>query len=135
MMPSPLNSSRAALLLILAPIAASLGGCAPTPAAVQGNVTLDGKPLDQAAIQFVSLAGDRPKTGAAIRQGKYELSAIDGLLPGEIPHRDHRPTANHAQHRSASIVSFPLCPQLTAQAPARSPTVRGTFDFELKSTR
>jgi hypothetical protein len=122
------------LLLILALLAASLGGCAPTPAAVQGNVTLDGKPLDQAAIQFVSLAGDRPKTGAAIRQGKYELPAIDGLLPGEyrveiidLPPLNHstvprRPFPTRYAHDS------PLKLLLELDGPR-------TFDFELKSTR
>ncbi len=134
MTPSPLNSSRAALPLVLALLAASLGGCAPTPAAVQGNATLDGKPLDQAAIQFVSLAGDRPKTGAAIRQGKYELPAIDGLQPGEyrveiidLPPLSHR-TAPRRPFPTRYAHDSPLKLKLEPDGPR-------TFDFELKSTR
>lgn len=134
MTPSPLNSNCVALLLILALLAASLGGCAPTPAAVQGNVTLDGKPLDQAAIQFVSLAGDRPKTGAAIRQGKYELPAIDGLLPGEyrVEIIDLPPLRHSAAPRRPFPTRYAHDSPLKLTLETHGPR---TFDFELKSTR
>jgi hypothetical protein len=58
-------------------------GCAPPPATVHGHVTLDGKPLEEAAIMFVPLVQGRGKTGAVIVDGQYTLPLQDGLLPGK----------------------------------------------------
>ena len=50
---------------------------------VAGAVTLDGKPLDNGVITFLS-RGERPSSGgAAILAGKYEIPAEHGLLPGK----------------------------------------------------
>lgn len=58
-------------------------GCGPAPAAIEGRVTLDGGPLDEAAVLFVPLDAERQKTGGAIKQGSYQIPASDGLLPGK----------------------------------------------------
>ncbi len=57
-------------------------GCALAPAAVEGHVTIDGVPVNEAAIIFVPLDHGRAKTGALIVDGQYTLPAQEGLLPG-----------------------------------------------------
>ncbi len=47
--------------------------------AISGDVTLKGKPLEEGVIEFVS---DTGKSGATISKGKYEILAMQGLLPG-----------------------------------------------------
>lgn len=70
------------LLTVL--LISSLGaGCAPRPVAVRGEVTLDGQPLDEAAIRFSPPAGGSRPVAAMVRQGAYEIAASEGLLPGE----------------------------------------------------
>ncbi len=52
---------------------------------VQGTVTLDGEPLEGAAISFTPAEGGRPASGNTDAQGKFTLgsfTANDGLPPG-----------------------------------------------------
>jgi hypothetical protein len=49
---------------------------------VSGQVTLDGRPLDEAVIVFIPLDGGARKTGGEVIAGRYELPARDGLRPG-----------------------------------------------------
>ncbi|PQO31401.1 hypothetical protein C5Y96_13765 [Blastopirellula marina] len=53
---------------------------------VEGTVTLDGKPLDGAAISFVPAEGGRPCSGQTDAQGHFTLASYvagDGVPPGE----------------------------------------------------
>jgi hypothetical protein len=53
--------------------------------AVSGTATLDGQPLAQGSIQFVTAAdGDAPvmSGGSLIRDGRYEITEDQGLVPG-----------------------------------------------------
>jgi hypothetical protein len=52
---------------------------------VRGEVTLDGQPLEQGNISFLSLSGSEPKvaTGAPIKNGKFSLPAEHGLIPDQ----------------------------------------------------
>ncbi|QDU77957.1 hypothetical protein Pan97_50360 [Bremerella volcania] len=53
---------------------------------VEGTVTLDGQPLDGAAISFVPAEGGRPSTGQTDDQGHFTLASYtagDGVPPGE----------------------------------------------------
>jgi hypothetical protein len=53
-------------------------------AAVSGQVTLDGQPVEQGRITFVPLdvtAG--PTAGAVIRMGRYDIRAAEGALVGK----------------------------------------------------
>src|SRR5260370_41190549 len=53
-------------------------GCgAPSRAGVQGNVTLDGAPVDGGKIMFIA-AGAMGNAHADIKEGKYELAAGQG---------------------------------------------------------
>ena len=63
----------------------TISGCGPGDGrlAVSGAVVLDGNPLDGALISFRP-SGDTqgPSSGGSIQQGRYEISAANGLLPG-----------------------------------------------------
>ena len=53
--------------------------------AVRGNVSLEGKPIDEGSIQFESLPEMQPNviTGGTIQKGTFSLAASDGLIPGQ----------------------------------------------------
>jgi hypothetical protein len=52
---------------------------------VRGEVTFDGKPLEQGDILFSSVEGTTPMvaTGSPIKNGKFSLSAEQGLIPNQ----------------------------------------------------
>lgn len=55
----------------------------PTPVAVSGTVTFEGKLLEAGMIQFDPLAGPQTqRRDVAIANGVFELPADKGLLPG-----------------------------------------------------
>ena len=64
----------------------SLASCGPSAgAAVTGQVTLDGSPLDDATITFVPLAGgQRQAAWATIRGGRFVIPASNGLGTGQF---------------------------------------------------
>jgi hypothetical protein len=77
-------------LACLAMLAAgSVSGCGsrrPTPVQVSGQVTLDGKPVDAAAVTLMPDGGGRPASGTTDASGAFKLSTFtagDGALPGE----------------------------------------------------
>lgn len=60
------------------------GGIAPIP--VEGTVTLDGKPLANASVVFLSKQGGRPAIGKTDASGHFQLKTVkanDGAVPGE----------------------------------------------------
>ena len=62
------------------------GSRRPTPVQVGGQVTLDGKPVDAAAVTLVPEAGGRPAAATTDSSGAFKLSTFtagDGALPGE----------------------------------------------------
>jgi len=66
----------------------TLAGCGCSEServAVQGNVTLDGKPLVRGAIVFVPTGGTAgPKAGAVIDNGHFSIDARQGPLAGKL---------------------------------------------------
>ena len=61
------------------------GGCSKggNHTAVRGEVTLDGKPLEQGSILFMPIKGTRGvATGTGIRHGRYEISNTTGPAVG-----------------------------------------------------
>lgn len=53
---------------------------------VEGTITLDGEPLEGAAISFVPVEGGRPCTGQTDAEGHFTLASYvagDGVPPGE----------------------------------------------------
>lgn len=67
--------------------AALLGGCGPDnprgTLGLEGDVTFQGKPLDQGTIEFTAIGeGAAAHTGAVIENGRYSVPAHQGLPPG-----------------------------------------------------
>ena len=52
--------------------------------AVDGSITLDGKPLSAGVISFRPVLADKATTaGSGIEEGRYRIPAAGGLMPGE----------------------------------------------------
>jgi hypothetical protein len=74
----------ACLVIVVVPT-----GCGPrraTPVQVTGQVTLDGKPVDAAAVTLMPDGGGRPASGTTDGSGAFKLSTVtagDGALPGD----------------------------------------------------
>ncbi|MDR2170150.1 MAG: hypothetical protein LBP59_08415 [Planctomycetaceae bacterium] len=70
-------------------LAICLAGCSNTNPQgripVSGEVTLNGKPVQEGNIEFTTVKGATPSvmTGAAIKNGKFETDAPNGLIPGQ----------------------------------------------------
>lgn len=77
-------SRRAAGWAALAILASGCGGGDGLErASVTGKVTLDGKPLERGAIQFIPTGGDsRGAAWGEIAAGSYTIPAADGPAPG-----------------------------------------------------
>jgi len=130
------------LCCAISPCATCLCGCAPKRVAIEGNVTLDGQPLDEAVIVFVPAVEGRKKTGAKIATGKYRLAQADGLLPGEyrVEIADDPPLAlahaDAAAQPSVLAARRALPRKYAHDSPLQLELTRGgpvTFDFELSS--
>jgi hypothetical protein len=65
--------------------AAALSGCGPEPvgSTVHGEVTFQGKPLDEGMIVFSPAEGQPTFSGAPIKDGRYTVPAESGLAPGK----------------------------------------------------
>ncbi|MDR1960341.1 MAG: hypothetical protein LBQ54_15120 [Planctomycetaceae bacterium] len=74
--------SRNRILFVLFVLAALvMTGCGPETVRtvkVSGNVTLDGKPVDRGAIQFIEADGSRPTGGGVITNGTYTADVPPG---------------------------------------------------------
>jgi hypothetical protein len=72
-----------ATYLLLALFLAGCGGARLSP--VEGVVTLDGKPLADASIQFVPQGQGRDATAGTDKNGNFAMSTVeprDGVVPG-----------------------------------------------------
>lgn len=71
--------------LLCGVVIVSLPGCGNSGrVAVDGTVTLDGQPLDQAQIEFIPMAGTPgPTAGGDIIAGKYLIAADKGPFAGK----------------------------------------------------
>ncbi len=79
--------ATALMLSICLGLVATLAGCSGSNMLpVEGTVTLDGEPLEGAAISFVPAEGGRPCTGQTDADGHFTLASYvagDGVPPGE----------------------------------------------------
>jgi hypothetical protein len=50
---------------------------------VEGDVTFDGKSIDKGSIMFVPLDGKSIKTGGPIADGRFNIPAQTGPIPGK----------------------------------------------------
>ena len=65
-----------------------------------GLITLDGKPLADAAVMFIPTDGRRPATGKTDKEGRFKLTTFtpdDGALRGEHKVTGHRCYAGDSQ--------------------------------------
>lgn len=140
-----MKNSRVAMLLLAAGIlltATSLPGCDSGPATglVEGTVTLDGEPLDQAMLRFQPVNG-RGSVGMTDESGHYKLrftATTEGAIPGE-----HRVLITTQRAASGGEGDQPLVPAQEEILPAKyndatelTATVEpgpNTIDFELTS--
>jgi hypothetical protein len=80
---------RRGLPLLIVSAAVVAGGCGPgrpTTVPIRGSVTLDGKPVAQATVLFVPIAGGVPARGATGVDGGFTLTTFaegDGALAGK----------------------------------------------------
>ena len=64
---------------------AGCGAAKTNRTAVQGEVTLDGKPLEFASVQFIPMGDCRgPMATARVTKGQYSLPAAEGPAIGEL---------------------------------------------------
>jgi hypothetical protein len=102
-------------ILLFFPVIYGCGGNNPQGrVAVRGEVTLDNKPLEKGDILFSSIAGTTPMvvTGTPIRNGKFSLSAKQGLIPDQT---------YSVQFRSVEIISDT---QNEIQDPTKTESIR-----------
>ncbi len=120
------------------------GGCGPDTGgrvAVSGHVTLRGTPLKQGTIEFAAKNGSS-QSGGAITEGKYSLSAVQGLPPGQYivrissveggsaaPVGPPGPESMNQKGRELIPSEYNAGSKLTAEV---TPSGRNEFDFELK---
>ena len=95
------------LALVLALIVGFFVGCGsstgPPRGAVQGQVTLDGKPLPRGSITFRPTSGTQgPSSGTTIVDGKFHLSAAAGPVVG------YTRVEVYAPHKTGRKVAPPL---------------------------
>lgn len=117
-----------------------LAGCGPHPIPATGTVTLDGQPLDEAVILFVPVHENRQKTGSTIEEGRFEISAADGLLPGSyrVEIADNPPLDGprhpHGAPSPRRLIPYAYAHHspLTAEVAEDDESV--TLDLELSST-
>ncbi len=105
--------------------------------AVDGLITLDGKPLSGGVISFRPVQADKATTaGSGIEEGRYQIPADGGLLPGEYK------VVIQAFEETGRMVNDPQFGQAPETVPVKfneSETLRATvtadgpnrFDFAL----
>ncbi|HEY2414066.1 MAG TPA: carboxypeptidase-like regulatory domain-containing protein [Pirellulaceae bacterium] len=72
------------LFLLAAFFAAEFAGCgAASSPSIHGQVTLDGEPVANGNIVFLSQDSKGPKASAAIENGHYVLASHEKLTPGK----------------------------------------------------
>jgi hypothetical protein len=74
-------------LLVVGLLAVTTLGCGSRLTKVRGVVTLDGKPLDRAGVQFLPIGGKgQPANGITENDGSFHVDTLapdDGAWPGE----------------------------------------------------
>ncbi|WP_437223786.1 hypothetical protein SH661x_003355 [Planctomicrobium sp. SH661] len=91
---------HAYILLLVAGLAFSTFGCSrpaggPTRFAVNGTVTIDGKPVDHGTLTFepnIKQGNDGPPTGCPVKDGKFTVAAGHGSVGGAYVVRLDPPT-------------------------------------------
>ena len=59
------------------------GDSGPQKYAISGSVSVDGSPITEGEILFIKLGENGSRAAGAIVEGKYEIPAESGAVPGE----------------------------------------------------
>jgi hypothetical protein len=76
-------------------------------AVVEGNITLDGQPLNKGIISFFPMNNEGPSVGAKIENGKYRFDKKNGPVVGE-----YRIEINGEQVPNGKKIPSPMDPTL-----------------------
>jgi hypothetical protein len=132
----PFTTLSLGILLALA------AGCGPKTdrLGISGQVNLDGAPLDEGSIRFTATSDKPMAAGALIREGRYEIPAEKGLLPGE-----YAVVIRSPDNEAPKILyeGFPTAPdripkQYNAETTLKVEVVRGEenhFEFDVPSAK
>lgn len=126
--------SRLALAVFLSVVAVAIGGCSksklPELGQVQGTVTLDGKPLAEAAVSFYPQSGGRTASGQLDAQGKYELTYATGAKGAKIGMN-----SVCIEYAAETDAKGPPIPEYARKLQAEVKAGKNTFDFPLDSKK
>jgi hypothetical protein len=144
---------RTSCLVLAVALAGCSGGAATS--SVAGVVTLDGKPLVGASVQFVPQGTGRDATGETDKNGEFAMSTFkprDGVVPGTYkviispptgtadptPHgsaEDAMAAASKAPAKKPAGSAFPEQYSRPDQTPlTQEVPVQGKLKFDLKSS-
>ena len=126
-----------AVVAILALVVVGCSGGGPDLGKVTGNVTLDGKPLQGAIVQFEPKGG-RPSSGTTDSEGNYELNYTfqeKGALLGKHTVRIYPQTEDEEGNQLPpdAIVKIPATYNEQSELTAEVEPGSNTCDFELHS--
>lgn len=117
-------------VIALLPILVLIAGCGsngPEMAKVRGIVTLDGKPVEDAAVGFAPQNGDRPATGTTDASGQFTLTTFtpgDGAVVGT-----HTVTVSKIRS-SGQQVDASTVPAGSNAMPLSGPTAPGAIKIQ-----
>jgi hypothetical protein len=137
-----LSLSTTKLIILCSSVVFFVGGCSSDPEGppregVSGTVSLDGQPLEQGSIQFLS---GGTSGGSAIAGGKFSIAREQGLSPGSyrvvinsgegstVPEGE-MPGTTRLTHKELVPKQYNEKSTLTAEVKAGGPNV---FEFTLK---
>ena len=79
-----MNKSSFSFVATLFVLAGLLTGCQESGISVQGQITVDGEPLEAAEIRFLpTSSNDREHLGAVVTDGRYAVAGSDRVREGE----------------------------------------------------
>lgn len=117
-------------------VAAVIVGCGRGPGAtVEGQVTIDGKPIENGWIRFAPAKGDGRTTGSVIQQGRYWAAVTQG--PVRVSVQGYVKVGEERPHGDQSAPLLPIMKPLLTQedlGPVGEKTIesgRNTLDFAL----
>jgi hypothetical protein len=117
-------------VIALLPILVLIAGCGsngPAMVKVRGIVTLDGKPVEDAAVGFAPQNGDRPATGTTDASGHFTLTTFapgDGAIVGT-----HTVTVSKIRS-SGQQVDASTVPAGSNAMPLSGPTAPGAIKIQ-----
>jgi hypothetical protein len=122
-----MHTARSLVLALSALAISFLAGCGEETGGklpVSGTITLKGQPIADGSIQFESASAF---TGAAIKDGKYQIPAAQGLLPGTYTVRISAPESTAPPAEPGGEIAPPVADRVPAEY-----NVNSTLKFEAK---